>query len=316
MNLSRMPLVSVVIVTWNRRRDILETIKSVFDQSYSNFEIIVVDNASTDDTVTAVCQCYPSVKVIALPCNTGASGGRNPGIAAARGETIFILDSDASLARDTLRTVVSNFQAEPQVGAIACKVVNAQTKELDRHAGWFFSEKDKVDQDKEFLSYRFSECGAAIRKQVFDEVGPFWELLFFGREGEEYGLRIWAAGYKILFCPTALIYHRVSPSQSFSRPEKEYFDLRNSLYIGIVHYPWWMLVGFVPLRIAVSSVRSIRRRYLRQTIPALADVIQHLPFLWKQRKPISDDVARLYLRLHRQHGSLRWDLVSWFKYKT
>jgi GT2 family glycosyltransferase len=206
------PLVSVIIVTWNRKEDVLETIQSIYDQTYPNYEVVVVDNASTDGTVAALRQAYPAVRIVALDQNVGASGGRNPGIVATRGEIIFLLDSDASLDCDALTNVVRKFQTEPDVGVIYCKIVNAYTKELDNiGCGWSFTEKDKADQNLEFLSYSFAEGGSALRKKVFDRVGLFWDLLFFGGEGEELSLRVWDAGYKILYYPAAIVYHRVSP---------------------------------------------------------------------------------------------------------
>jgi len=311
-----MPLISVVVVTWNRKEDILETVKSIYDQAYSNVEIVIVDNGSTDGTVEALRQAYPKVRLVELNRNIGIVSGRNNGIAATRGDIIFCLDSDASLGQDTLIRIVRKFQSESWLGVINCKIVNAYTRELDSIAGWAYTENDKADQDLEFLSYSFSEGGCAIRKKVLDQVGLFWELLFFGREGEELSLRVWEAGYKILYYPKAIVYHRASQRKRLIGSEREYYSLRNCLYIYLVRYPWWLLIRFVPLRIGVSFVRGVRRGYLKQTLRALLDVIKQLISLLKQRRPISNETARYYLKLEREHGPLRWDLTSWFKYKS
>jgi GT2 family glycosyltransferase len=310
------PLVSVVIVTWNRKMEILETVQSIHDQSYKNIEIIVVDNASTDDTAEALRKAYPEIKVITLEKNLGASAGRNPGIVAAEGEIVFLLDSDASLEHETIQNAVGKFQEHPEVGVIACKVVNASTKQLDHVAGWIFSEKDKEDQDKEFLSFSFSECGCAIRKEVFDRAGFFWDSLFFGGEGEDLSLRIWDAGYSILYSPDTLIYHRVSPSQRVAGCDRQYYSLRNMLYIYIVRYPWWMLPLYLPIKILLSHVRALRRKCLKATLRALADVFRELPTLLEKRQPITTQTGMQYMRLQREHGPWRWDLLSWFKFKT
>jgi GT2 family glycosyltransferase len=310
------PLVSVVVVTWNRKADVLETIQSIHEQSYRNVEIIVVDNASTDGTVESLKQKHPEIRVIPLQHNLGASAGRNPGISAAQGEIILLLDSDASLGKDTIQNAVRKFQSKPDVGVIACKVVNASTKEIDRTAGWIFSEKDKIDQDREFLSFSFSECGCALRKEVFNKAGLFWGSLFFGGEGEELSLRIWDAGYKILYSPTSIIYHRVSSNERIAGCDRQYYKLRNMLYIYIVRYPWWMLSIYVPSKVAVSLIRALKTRCLKGTIQAILDVLKEIPFLLKERKPIKSHTGRAYFRLQREHGPWRWDLISWFKYKT
>jgi GT2 family glycosyltransferase len=310
------PLVSVVIVTWNRKQDVLVAVQSVYAQCYHNAEVIVVDNGSSDGTVEALAAAYPSATIIALGSNLGASAGRNPGIAAARGEIVMILDSDASLGTDTLVQVVDKFQAEPSVGVLACKVVNATTRQLDRHAGWIYSEKDKVDQDREFLSYSFSECGCAFRKEVFERAGVFSDWLFFGREGEELSLRIWDAGYRILYYPSALVYHRVSPQQQVIGGRRAYFDLRNALSLSLLRYPWWLFLFMTPLRVAAAFLRAAKRRQLGEILRALLDVVRQLPLLLRQRRPIRNDVARQYFGLLRQHGPLRWDLASWLKFKA
>ena len=156
------PLVSVLIVTWNRKADVLEAIQSVVDQEYVPVEIVVVDNGSTDGTVPVIRAAYQDVTLVALDHNTGITHGRNAGIAVATGEIIFCLDSDASLARDTLTNVVDKFADMPDVGIITCKILNAQTGALDPQT-WTFAEVVKADQDREFLSYSLCECGCAVR---------------------------------------------------------------------------------------------------------------------------------------------------------
>lgn len=306
-------LVSVVIVTWNRKADVMAAVQSIYDQAYEHVEIIVVDNGSTDGTAEALRRAYPGVRLIGLGQNLGAAAGRSAGLDATRGDVIFTLDSDAILAHDTLTRVVAKLQEEPEVGIITCKIVNTFTGELD---AWIFTEKDKADQDRTFLSYSFCSAGSAIRKEVIDRVGAFWDMLFIYCEEDDLSLRVWDAGYKILYLPEALVYHRASPEKRVTHAKREYFDLRNSLYIYLVRYPWWLLLLFAPLQVGISLVKGIRRGCVRLILLALLDVVRQGPGLWRQRRPISNRTARYYLRLQREHGPLRWDLVSWLKYKT
>lgn len=310
------PLVSVVIVTWNRKDDVLAAVRSVYDQAYQHVEIIVVDNASTDGTVEALGRDYPSARVVALAENQGAAGGRNAGIRAARGDVVFILDSDACLHRDTLGKVVEKLEAEPTVAVIMCKILSATTGQLDPAAGWIYPENTRADEDLEFASYSFSECGAAIRRSVLDRVGLFWDLLFFVGEGDELSLRVWDAGYKVIYWPEAVVYHRASPSERTTSGAWQYYDLRNSLYIHLVHYPWWMLIVFSPLQIGISLVKAARGGHLRSFRRALVDVARRVPELLRRRRPIRGGTAWHYLRLQREHGPLSWDVVSWLKYKV
>ncbi len=306
------PLISVLVVTWNRKADVLATVESIRRQPYSPIETIVVDNGSTDGTVEALRTC-PEVRLVALDRNLGAAGGRNLGIEAARGDIIFLLDSDASLEADTLAAVERRFAAEPALGIIGCRIINAVTGELD---GWIYPEEDKDSADREFASYSFCSAGAAIRRVVFERAGLFWADLFIYREEDDFSLRAWDAGYRVIYFPGAEVRHRASPQTRVTPGRREYYDLRNSLFIYLVRYPWWLLVWIAPLKIAAAGVKGARKRCLSQVLRALLTVLRRLPHLLRQRRPIAAATARAYLVLQREHGPLHWDWRSWFTYKA
>lgn len=307
------PLVSVVIVTWNRRVDVLQTIQSVRDQDYQNVEIIVVDNGSSDGTAQALAQVHTDVTLVALDHNQGAAGGRNHGLSIAGGEIIFLLDSDASLGAATLPTVVERFKQSPEVGIITCKIVSHATGQLD---SWIFAASKQAWQDQEFPSYSCAEGGCAIRRQVLERIGYFWNELFFGREGEEFCLRAWDAGFQVLYCPEAIVYHRRSSDTPVHQDRRLYFDLRNSLFIYVTRYPWWMLAAFVPLKIGSAVIKGARRGCLKPTLRALVEVAQALPGLLQQRQPLNKDTAFRYVELQRDQGALSWNLRGWLRYKA
>lgn len=310
------PLVTILIVTWNRRDDVLETVQSIYAQSYRNFEVIVVDNGSIDKTVETLAQTYPQVRTVSLEKNMGVSIGRNEGIALAGGEIIFLLDSDGSLEQDTLHIIVSKLKNDTTIGAINCKIVNASTRKLDGGPGWVYSSKMVALQDQEFISYSFSEGGAAIRKLVLDKVGMFWDFLFFGCEGQELSLRILDAGYSILYFPAAIVYHRASPHARVNEKERDSYNLLNSLSIYLVRFPWWLFALLTPIKIFAKLFKGIRRGYLRSVLSALRSFIRHIPYLLKQRSPIRNITARAYLKMLREQGPLSWDFFTWLREKT
>ena len=310
------PLVSILVVTWNRKKDILVTVQSIYEQTYKNFEIIVVDNGSDDGTTDALSSFQPEIVLVALDRNIGVTAGRNVGIRIARGEIILCLDSDASLGRDTIQNIVRKFEEDQDVGVINSKILNAYTHKFDSFAGWAYNEKTRAKSEQEFYSHNFSEGGCAIRKRVFERVGLFWERLFFGREGEEFSLRVLDAGYKILYYPSAVVYHRVSPNKRIEGSERQYYDLRNSLNIYVARYPWWLLLCFVPMKITASLIRGLRRGNIRWVFQALFEIIGELPALWEERCPIQNNTACIYLGFQLRLGSLGWNPFSWLKYKT
>ena len=309
------PLVSIVILTWNRKNEILKTIKLVYEQNYRNIEIIVVDNGSTDGTIEVLRQAYPMVRLIELGKNIGVVA-RNNGVAVAKGEIIFCLDSDAHPGDNTISNVVNKLKNETNVGIINSKILNASTHELGRTAGWVYSESDRSDQDIEFLSYSFSEGGCAIRKEVFNKVGLFWDRLFFGLEGMEFSLRVLDAGYDILYYPESVIYHREKEQSRIKGGERDYLNYKNSLYIYLARFPWWIFLFFTVMKTGATLTRAIKRGYLGQILHAWVDFVKEFPSLLKERRSIRNSTALKYLKLQRQHGQLRWNLASWLKAKT
>lgn len=308
------PIVSIVIITWNRKRDILDTIQAVYNQAFKEFEIIMVDNGSKDGTIEAVAQTYPEVKLVALDRNMGVSCARNAGIAIARGEIIVCLDSDASPSDHMLNNIVKKFQLEPKLGVINSKIVNAFTKEIDNIAGWSYSENDLVFQDTEFLSFSFSEGGCAIRKDVFNKVGPFWEHLFFGYEGMEFSMRVLDAGYDILYYPDSLVFHRASPQSRIRGGEHEELLFNHCLSVYLLRFPWWMLLFFVPLKTAATLLRGARGGYLVYVLRGWKDFLLQSPTVLRERKPMRTTTALYYLKLQRQHGPLSWNLFTWLRH--
>jgi glycosyltransferase involved in cell wall biosynthesis len=129
------PLVSYVIITRNRRGEVVNCLKSLRQQDYPNKQIIVIDNGSNDDSASAIRQDFPEALLIKLETNHGVSGGRNRGAAAASGEICVFIDDDAQLAdRQATRRIIRYFDDDPNLACLALKVCDPVTGNEDYRA--------------------------------------------------------------------------------------------------------------------------------------------------------------------------------------
>lgn len=113
-----MSLISVIIPTYNRKNSISEALESIYAQSYKNYEIIVIDDGSTDETSNFISYIHPNVRLLTLPKNKGAANARNRGIEIANGDVLAFLDSDDLWAPDYLLSQISYLQNNPDASAV------------------------------------------------------------------------------------------------------------------------------------------------------------------------------------------------------
>ena len=217
------PLVSVVILNWNRKDEIRSSIESVFRQTYNNFEVIVVDNNSTDGSREMLDNFELDIRLIKLDENKGVAGGRNVGIKAAKGEFIFFLDDDAVInTLDGLELLINKMCEKPKIGVICCKIINYHTKDIEN---FYFKRSERKNTDREFYVTDFSGGASIIRRSVIDQAGSYREDSLRQMEEADLSYRILDAGYYILYYPKVAVLHK-TPNVKKS---EYYYDMRNSL---------------------------------------------------------------------------------------
>jgi glycosyltransferase involved in cell wall biosynthesis len=216
-----MSLVSVVIPAFNSQKTIQETIESVLKQSFSNFELIVINDGSQDITLEILANIKDSrLKVFSYP-NAGVSISRNRGIYQARGEYISFLDSDDLWTSDKLETQLKALQSNPKAG-----VAYSWTSYIDETGKFLYPGNQVALNGKvyeQLILHNFIESGSnvLIRREALNQVGGFDESLF-GPEDWDLLIRL-AAQYDFVVIPIPQILYRMSAdsiSSSISRQEK------------------------------------------------------------------------------------------------
>jgi GT2 family glycosyltransferase len=220
------PIVYVVTLNWNRRDDTLACIESLSQMEYPNFHIVVVDNGSTDDSVSAIQAHFPAVKVISNPANLGFAGGMNLGIEFALlhgADYVFIMNNDTVVDRQLLSELVKEAERSPEIGIVGPKIYYYDAPDTVWFAG---GDRDRWTQavtrmprgrdDKRVNVPRavnfLCGCGMLVRRNVLEQVGLFDPGYFMYYEDADYCIRVEQAGFNLYYVPTARMWHKAGAS--------------------------------------------------------------------------------------------------------
>ena len=247
------PLVSVIIVNWNGRDDLDECLKSLKVSKYKNLEIIVVDNGSTDESMDLVKNKYKCVKLIENKENMGFAGGNDVGVKFASGKFIYLLNNDAIICENSIASLVQIMEKDPSIGCCGSKIYLEHDRTLINCAGHevdvvgFLWARGSMEKDKGNYNHRedifmSSACSLMIRKDFIDQYGLFDESIFMYGDELELAVKVWGAGYKIVFEPQSIVYHKQSKGSSekftyMPTSFKQYYANRNRAKILFKYFP-------------------------------------------------------------------------------
>ncbi|MFC1913752.1 glycosyltransferase family 2 protein [Chloroflexota bacterium] len=265
------PLVSVIILTFNGREYIGDCLASVLQQSYPNFEVIVVDNASQDYSADIVEQQFPSVTLIRSHTNVGFPAGNNIGIRASHGEYVILLNQDTTVTPLWMEELVKVTEQDEQIGICGSKLLSLHEPQiLDRTAqlvspdlivlGRGRGETDAAQFEKVEEIFGPSAAAALYRRRMLDEIGLMDESYFLCCDDVELNLKARLAGWKCFYAPKAVAYHAHSVSTGEYSPLKLYYGERNRI---------WNVVTFLPVSMVISSFFFSLHRYLSMVFFAL-----------------------------------------------
>lgn len=261
------PLVSVVILNWNGGTYAEEAIASVLKQNYPEYELIVVDNGSVDFSLQTIKDRFKDkLRLIENKANVGFAAGNNIGIRQARGEYVALLNNDAVADLSWLKELVTIAQTDPVIGMCASKVLNYFERDIIDTVGHLVYrdglnrgrgrlEKDSGQYDNIEEIFFPSGAAALYRKAMLDEIGLFDEDFFAYGEDADIGIRGKLAGWKCIYVPKAIAYHRYSASSFAYSPMKAFFVERNRVWVALKNFPLAVLV--------LSPLYTFKRYFLQ-----------------------------------------------------
>jgi GT2 family glycosyltransferase len=246
-----LPKVGVVILNYNGKHWVEQCLRSAIASSYPNLEIVVVDNASTDGSVEHLRALFPDRLMVENAENLGVAGGRNRGFqeASRRGcDYILSLDNDARVEVKAIEALVAVAETDPRIGVVGPKtysdggsskiqcaggrITYTQNVCAERGAGEI--ERGQYDRIED-VDY-FPGFGFMARREVFERLNFLDETFYgYGHEDSDFCLRARQLGYRIVYVPQAVIWHRGSATIGSYSPRKKYLEAVNSVYFVRKH---------------------------------------------------------------------------------
>lgn len=253
-------MISVVVVNYNGKKFLDNCLSSLFNQTFRDFEIIVVDNGSSDNSPAYIRERYPSVILVETGANLGFAGGTNAGIRTAKGEFILTLNNDTITDPHVLEEIIQPMQSDGRVGMCGAKMlfpdgrINSTAICISRSGaawdrGMFEEDHGQYDHKEEV----FGACaGAALyRKAMLEDIGLFDEDFFLFMEDVDLAFRARLAGWKCMYVPTARVVHIHGGTAGFRSDISIYYGNRNLV--------WYVVKNFPPRTLLFSSPWIITR---------------------------------------------------------
>lgn len=282
------PLIYIIILNSNRRDDTLACLESLSKSTYENFQIIVLDNKSTDDSVEAIRSAFPEVQLIDLVENLGYAGNNNVGIEEAikqGADWVLVLNEDTILDLNCLVELVKVGESDPKIGIVGPMVYHHNEPDVIQSAGGMLGKywqsqhlgQNELDRGQFQSPHRvewISGCAILVRKAVIEQVGMLDVKFFIYWEETEWCIRAARGGWLIFHVPRAKIWHKGVQRNYQPKPSFTYYGTRNHLLTLAKHQ--------APLQAKIYTWLQYFRTLLSWSIkPKWRDKWEHRNAMWK-----------------------------------
>jgi GT2 family glycosyltransferase len=273
LNQSR-PKVTIVLLNLNGYRDTRECLVSLQQVQYPNFDVVVVDNGSSDDSSARLQKEFPEAKLLRSQENLGFSGGNNLGIEHALGNAtdyVLLLNNDTVVDPNFLNYLVQVGESDPRIGILGPKIFYSSEPQRIWYAGGYVKYgigacrhlgQDQLDQEGKFSRVEDTEfitgCAMMIKSVVLREIGLLDSRFFIYWEDADFCMRARNSGYRLVFVPMALVWHKVSRTCGVESPFTLYLTTRNHLIWVAKHVPF----PYKPVALAWAFAKKLLKAAL------------------------------------------------------
>ena len=322
---ARDPSVAVVVINYNGGNMLLRCLHDLSRQTWTSFKVIVVDNASSDDSMQRAEQEYPHIHAVRLQDNVGFAMGNNIGADLAREcGWIACLNPDAYAHPDWLSSLMRAAQAHPEFAMFGSKLILAPRPDrLDGTgdiyhvcgAAWRRDHGRKLAVGHHAEEEIFAPCAAAAlyRRDAFDDAGGFDSDFFCFFEDVDLAFRMRLLGYRCFYVPGAIVHHVSSAITGFESEFSVYHGHRNLVWTFFKNMPRPLFVAFLPLHLVLNIVSIVLYTFKGKPLTILRskrDAIRGLRSAWRKRALIQSRrrvSSRALLRLMQKDFFSLWN---------
>jgi GT2 family glycosyltransferase len=266
--------VSVIVANWNRRDLLRACLKSLDNQTATEFEVIVVDNGSEDGSAEMVEREFARARVIRNRENCGFCAANNQGIEASQAEFVALLNNDAEARPGWLQALLDALDRRPDCGMAASKILVWEDPSRIDKAGHLIypdgqnrgrgsGEPDRGQYDSIEETLWPDGCAAMYRRRMLADIGGFDEDLFAYADDAELGLRARIAGWRCVYAPDAVVRHHRGVTLGLRSTRRLELIERNRVLLAAKLFPWsllWLNPAYYLVRIACGAWAAIRGR--------------------------------------------------------
>ncbi len=330
---------SIIIVNFNGKKYLQACIDSLLKSSYKNYEIIVVDNGSSDGSLAWVKKEYfrqkDKVREVGLKKNYGPARARNEGAKIARGDFLAFLDNDTVVDKRWLISPLKIFKRNKEIAIIQCKIlVYGEEDKIDSVGEYLgnygflvpravYGKRDKKEFDSNSEILAAKSAGMFIRKNVFLEVGGFDEDFFIYLEETDLAWRCWLRGHTAICNSDSIVYHRFSSTKhvvdrSFNNYLVRFHGSKNYILTLGKNMGGNYLLRILPIHIflwvGVSIFLLFRGQYLssKNILNGLFWNVTNIKTIWRKRKEIQENRIISDEEIFRSHHLLKTKPLFYF----
>jgi GT2 family glycosyltransferase len=292
-------LFSLIIPNWNGAKHLPTCLDSLRAQTVQDFEVIVADNASQDDSLEVLAR-YPEVHVIRLERNYGFTGACNAGLRHGRGEYLVLLNNDTQVEPRWLEGLAAAFGRYPQAGLVASRMLLFDKRHIFHTAGDVFYTngtpgnrgvwQEDTGQFAEGPVFSANGGSAAYRRSMLEQIGLLDDEFYYSCEDVDLAWRAQLAGWQCVYVPSAVVYHKLSASGA--GVTASFHDGRNFIYLlakdvpGCVWRKHWAKILSAQLNITWQALKAWRGEAARARLRGQWAGLLNLPKMLSKRRAV------------------------------